>query len=173
MICTGGAAVQGAVWNGERGLLPGPFRGSHGKDVEYEEIQPFLVAAWRHSVVGGDRLQPQLHERRRKRGTGYGRSAPLCRCSLQRSYRRCRRIAVFARLCAKLHGWVAVYVERCVAVHVSVGHGLSCAEYVFSYAAGTRQHPLKDRCISMRFPPAPSAGKDYPCWRCGLAGGMV
>ena len=57
MIRIGGAAVRGAVWSGGARRLPGPFRGSHGKDVEYEEVQPFLVAAWRDSVVGGDRLQ--------------------------------------------------------------------------------------------------------------------
>jgi hypothetical protein len=57
MIFSGGAAVQGAVWNGEHGTLPGPFRGSHGKDVEYEEIQPSLVAAWRYSAFGSDWLQ--------------------------------------------------------------------------------------------------------------------
>lgn len=38
-------------------MLPGPFRGSHGKDIEYEEIQPSLVAAWRHFAFGGHRLQ--------------------------------------------------------------------------------------------------------------------
>lgn len=141
------------------------------KGCRYEKIQPFLVAAWRHSVVGGDRLQPQLHERRRQWRTSYGRFAALPRCGLQRSYRRRRCIAVFAKLCAKLRGWL-VDAEPGVAIHLSVGHGLSCAEYVF-HAAGTWQHSLRDRCLSMRFPPAPSAGKDYPCWRCGLAGVMV
>src|SRR5690348_17120312 len=49
--------TTGAVWNGELGMLPGPFRGSHGKEIEYEEIQPSLVAARHHSARGGGRLQ--------------------------------------------------------------------------------------------------------------------
>jgi hypothetical protein len=57
MIWSGGAAVQGAVWNGEHGKLPGPFRAYSERISNNEEIQPFLVAARRHSVVGGDRLQ--------------------------------------------------------------------------------------------------------------------
>jgi hypothetical protein len=57
MIRGGGAAERGAVWSGEHGMLPGPFRGSYKKDVEYEKIQPSLVAAWRHFVIGGDGLQ--------------------------------------------------------------------------------------------------------------------
>jgi len=72
----------GAVWKGELGKLPGPFRGSQGKDVEYEKVQPFLVAAWRHSVVGGDRLQSQLHEWRGELWTDCERGAALRRYRL-------------------------------------------------------------------------------------------
>jgi hypothetical protein len=36
---------------------PGRFVAHTEKDVEYEKIQPFLVAAWRHSGIDGDRLQ--------------------------------------------------------------------------------------------------------------------
>jgi hypothetical protein len=87
IITIGGAAVQGAVWNGEQGKLPGPFRGSHGKDVEYEEVQPSLVAARRHIAYGGDRLQSQLHEQRRELWTGNERRIALRRNGVRLSGR--------------------------------------------------------------------------------------
>src|SRR5579875_3387277 len=48
MIWSGGAAVQGAVWNGEHGKLPGPFRGSHGKESNMRKSSRFW---WLHGAV--------------------------------------------------------------------------------------------------------------------------
>jgi hypothetical protein len=72
MICIGVAAVQGAVWKGERGKLSRPLLAHSERMSKNEEIQPFLVAARRHSVVRGDRLQ-KLRRRQQLRRAG-------CRC---------------------------------------------------------------------------------------------
>ncbi|GEM_PF-4294856 len=60
----------------------GPFRAFSERMSKNEEIQPFLVAAWRHSVVGGDRLQSQLHEWRGELWTDCERGAALRRYRL-------------------------------------------------------------------------------------------
>ena len=140
MITVGGAAVQGAVWNGERGMLPGPFRGSHGKDVENEEIQTFLVAAWRHSAVGGDRLQQELHQRRRQlwterngRSTACLRRNGLPEWPNRRSWRNNVSVLDVSR-----HGG---YAERFVLVLIWVERRL-CAEYGLANAAGPWRNSL-------------------------------
>ena len=141
MISIGGAAVQGAVWNGEHGKLPGPFRGSHGKDVENEEIQPFLVAAWRHSVVGGDRLQPKLHNRGQQLRTGDERCAAYLRWTGLRGWPSWRSGSddVFTVLDVSRHGG---HTERFVLVLIWGQQRLCAAEHGLTDAAGNGQHSL-------------------------------
>jgi hypothetical protein len=122
-------------------MLPGPFRGSHGKDVKNEEIQPFLVAAWRHSAVGGDRLQPELHNRGQQLRSGRnGRCAGYLRRTGLRDgpNRRSWRDDVFGNLDVSRHG---SHAKRFALVLVFVQRRL-CAEYGVANAAGNGQHSL-------------------------------
>jgi hypothetical protein len=80
---------------------PGRFVAHTEKDVEYEEIQPFLVAAWRHSGIGGDRLQELRQLRLELRRTGW-RFALWRQHGNERANRRRRSNDVFAGFDAKL-----------------------------------------------------------------------
>jgi hypothetical protein len=135
-----GAAVQGAVWNGVARKALRAVTGLPEKDVENEKIQPFLVAARRHSVVSSDRLQPELHDGRRGLWARYGRHDALRRHGFHRQSRQQRRRGhVFA--VHAVFGCI-VYAERGVRALVGDECGLSHAEYGLVHAAGARRHSL-------------------------------
>jgi hypothetical protein len=111
--------------------------------LKNEQIQPFLVAARGHSVVGGDRLQEQ---QRRQLRVGGERNVALREHELQWSNRQRGRDNVF--IYAKYVGRVE-YVGWGVDVLAACQRRLP--EYVFVHAVGNGQHPLTIREDRRRF----------------------
>jgi hypothetical protein len=141
MICIGGAAVQGAVWKGEHGKLSRPLLAHSERMSKNEEIQPFLVAAWRHFVVGGDRLQELRRRQLWRAGTNCYAVALRGRRIYQRPDQQRRADDLFT-VYAVLRRHVDA--ERNVLVVLVGGErGLHAAEYGFANAAGIGRHPLK------------------------------